>query len=507
MSSLQQIPRPPWGAEWLLLRCLGASDITRSILGDLSEDCGRLARRRGALTAYFWYWRQALVLACSLGLSDRRQRRQPLSSLVVAEIKGESVSDLLRPSAWISDAKYALRAVRKDPRLFLFAVPIVGLGIGACTAVFSVLSPLMLRQLPLTEAERLVWIANDGVGGMSAVTSRTSNLRDFRDRTQSFTAITGYNAFFEHRSYNLVGEGEPERLVGAAVAQDFLQVLGVQPLHGRAFVLEEGADNGPPVVILSHALWQRRFAADPAVVGSTISFSNGPLEVVGVLPPSFDFASIFTPSTRVDFLHVFPISDQTDRWGNTLSMIGRLAPGATVASAQAELDAVLAALKKDDPERWGLGAKVSSLKGQIAGPFRSAMLLLAAAAGAVMLIVCVNLSNLLLASSTKRSREMAVRSALGASRWRLLRQLLIESSLLATAGAGVGLLLAVSITEFAASDNALSIPLLRSVSVDGGALLFTTALTFVVGLAAGLVPPCRFPTAVRQLPSKARAGD
>lgn len=386
------------------------------------------------------------------------------------------------------DARHALRAVRKDLRLLIFAVSIIGLGVGACTAVFSVLNPLLLRQLPLAEAERLVWIANSGEGGMSAVTSRTSNLRDFRALSRSFDGLTGYNAFFEQRSYNLAGDGEPVRLVGADVAQDFLDVLGVEPQLGRSFVEEEGRFGGPQAIILSDATWTRQFGGDPAVVGTAISLNGQPTEVVGVLPSSFDFASLFTPQTRVDFLRPFPISDETDRWGNTISMIGRLAPGATVASAQAELDRILEGLSAADPARWGLGAAVSGLQSTIAGPFRSALLLLAAAAGVVMLIVCVNLSNLLLAKRARRSDEMAVRSALGAPRSRLVRQLLIESLLLSAAGALVGLGLAVAATRFVAGTEGLSIPLLRTISVDGTALLLASGLAIVVGLLVGMVP-------------------
>lgn len=391
-----------------------------------------------------------------------------------------------------TDARYALRAVRKDLSLFVFAASIIGIGIGACTAVFSVLSPLMIRDLPFTEPERLVWIANDGErGNMSAVTSRSSNLRDFRAQSESFDGITGYFAFFEAMGTNLVGEGEPERLVGVPVAWDFLDVLGVDPVVGRNFVEEEGAWGGPDVVLLTHDFWQRRFAGDESIVGQTLDLDDDPHLVAGVLPASFDFASIFAPHTRIDFLGTFPIADETDRWGNTLALIGRLAPGATVASAQAELDVIIDGLERDDPERWGLGAVVTGLRDEISGPFRSAMGLLAAAALAVMLIVCVNLSNLLLARGRRRQNEMAVRSALGASRARLTRQLLFESLLLSTSGAALGLLLAQSAIRFVRRSQAVDIPLLETVSLDASALLFTTLLAVIVGLVIGLVPALR----------------
>ena len=394
-------------------------------------------------------------------------------------------------SAPEQDAGYALRSIRRDLGFFAVAMVIIGLGIGASTAVFSVMRPLMFKPLPFDHPGRLVWVANGRTGGMSMVTSRTSNLRDFRALSDSFEGLTGYFAFFEAASYNLVGEGQPERLIGVDVARDFLDVLGVEPHPGRNFVDEEGLWGGPPAVILSRAFWQRRFGGDPGVVGTSITLNNRATEVVGVLPATFDFASLFAPHTRVDFLRPFPISDETDRWGNTLSMIGRLKPGATVASAQAELDAIIRGLKEADPERWGLGAVVTELQRQIASPFRSGLLLLAAAAAAVMLIVCVNLSNLLLARWPRRSQEMAVRSAFGAPRSRLMRQLLFESLLLALGGAVSGAGVATLATRWVASSTGINIPLLRTVAVDGTALWFAFLAAVVAGLLVGIVPALR----------------
>ena len=191
-----------------------------------------------------------------------------------------------------------------------------------------------------------------------------------------------------------------------------------------------------------------------------------PTEVVGVLPADFDFASTFVPASRVDFLRPFPIADETDRWGNTMAIIGRLRPDATVASAQADLDRMVAELQAADPDRWGLGGVVLPLREHIAGGFRKALLLLAAAAGAVMLVACLNLSNLLLARGRARGREMAVRSALGADRGRLVRQLVLESVMLALAGGALGALMALAVTRVVAGTTAVQIPMLSAVSVD-----------------------------------------
>jgi predicted permease len=323
---------------------------------------------------------------------------------------------------------------------------------------------------------------------LSTVTSRTSNLRDYRRLSQSFDGLTGYNAFFDYSSYTLVGEGEPERLVGVGVAQDFLDVLGVQPQIGRNFVDEEGIWDGRRAVILTHSFWARRYGAKPEIVGRSITLNNQPTAVVGVLPAWFDFGSLFSPGSRIDFLIPFPISDETDRWGNTLVMVGRLAPGATVQKAQAELDLINQQLKEADPARWGLGAAVTNLQEKITGRFRGALTVLACAVGVVLLIACVNLSNLLLARSAVRQQEIAVRRAMGAGRARLARQMLTESLVLSGCGAVAGLFIAYATTRAVAGTRAFSIPLLQAVEIDGSALAFTLIVALGTGLLFGIVP-------------------
>ena len=386
------------------------------------------------------------------------------------------------------DLRYAFRAARRDAGFFAFAVLILGVGIGANTAIFSIVNPLLLRPLPFEEAERLVWIANSGEGGRSAVTSRTSNLRDFRTLSTSFEALTGYNAFFDYEGLNLVGDGEPERLVGVGVARNFLEVLGVEPALGRNFVEEEGIFDGRRAVLLTDGFWRRRYAADPEIVGRSITLNAEPTTVVGVLPASFDFASTFSPGARIDLLLPFPISDETDRWGNTLVIIGRLEPGATIETAQAELDLIIRQLEEADEGRWGLGAVVSGLQAHITGPYRRALYVLGFAVGLVMLIACANLSNLLLARGSTRQKEMAVRSALGAGRARMIRQMLTESLVLSASGALFGIAVAYGVTRVVASTSAVRMPLLESVTLDGSALLFTVAVALAAGITFGLVP-------------------
>jgi hypothetical protein len=189
------------------------------------------------------------------------------------------------------DIRYALRRIRREPSFAVFAVSIMAIGVAAVTAVFSVMSPLMLRPLPFANQERLVWIAGSASGGMSSVTSRAFNLRDYRTYNRSFEALTGFYAFFDYDSYNLVGDGPPERLVGVGVAQNFLPVLGIAPLLGRNFAAEESVWNGRRAVILTHGFWTRRFGCDANIIGRSITQSGEPAEIVGVLPKWFDFAS------------------------------------------------------------------------------------------------------------------------------------------------------------------------------------------------------------------------
>lgn len=477
---IQQPPyrQPPRLARRLLERALEDDPAAQAILGDLHEDYVRMAGRRGPRAAGRFYLREAVSLA--LG----RLARRALSR----DSRGARSSPL---RALAQDASFALRVLRRTPAFSLFTAAVMALGVGAATAVFSVLQPLILAPLPFEDAEELVWVSNvaePGDNSLSAVTSRSINLRDFRERSGSFQGITGYHAFFETWPYALTGDGEPELLVGVGVAHDFLDVLGVEPLRGRGFTEEEGRWRGPPAVILSHGFWRRRFGADPAIVGRSITLNDEPRTVVGVLPSSLDFASIFTPGKRVDFLLPFSIGEETGFLGNTMFFIGRLRRGVSPEAAQDELDAIVAALQGEQPGRWGLAAEVTPLREHLAGPFRPALVLLAAAAGTLLLIVCVNVSNIILARSPRRAREVAVRKAVGATRVRLARQLVFETLAISLAGAALGSLLAWGATRVVATSAGIQIPLLNQVQVDGRALLFAVGVAVLTGLLVGLVP-------------------
>jgi predicted permease len=387
------------------------------------------------------------------------------------------------------DLRYGARMLLKQPGFTLIAVVTLALGIGANTTIFSVMNALVFRSLPFTEAERLVWIANVGEDGLSGQTTRMNNYIDWRTLNQSFSDLAGYFAFSDYESFSLTGSGEPERLSGYFITQNFLPLLGVQPLLGRNFDAEESRLNGRKAVLLSYGFWQRRFGGDARIIGQTITLKDQATVVVGVLPPTFDFASTFTPGARVDLLAPFPVAKELDGMGNTLAVIGRLKSGVHIPQAQAEFEALNQQLQKQYPARGtGFGARMTGLQQQINGRFQRGLWVLFAAVGCVLLIACANLSNLMLVRASARRKEIALRLALGATRWRLVRQMLTESVLLAIAGAAVGLPLALFATDTIASTNAFSIPLLQAVKVDTTALLFTLAVTVGTGLLFGVLP-------------------
>ncbi len=388
----------------------------------------------------------------------------------------------------LQDLRYSFRSMRRNAGFAVFATLIAGLGVGASATVFSVVNTLIVRPLPFERSSELVWIANRDLPDLSGQTTQVGYLLDLRERTQTLSAVAGYFAFYGVGDNLLSGRGEPERLSGVPVSENFFDVLGVKPLLGRAFNAQESAWNGPKVVMLGNGLWQRRFNRDPAIIGTSLVINDTPHTVVGVLPASFDFATIFAPGGRFDLYFPFPLSPETNRWGNTMAMIGRLKPGATAASAHAEVRTLAPMMSREHPERNGFEGIVKPLSQHVSGNIRPAVLVLAGAVGMVMLIVCANLSNLLLARTAARQKEIAIRMALGAGRKRLLAQMLTEGFVLSSGGAVLGLALAVAGTRLLTQLDAVSIPLLRDVRTDVAALVFTIGVTLITGIVFGLAP-------------------
>jgi ABC-type antimicrobial peptide transport system permease subunit len=342
------------------------------------------------------------------------------------------------------DVRYAVRTLLRDAGFAAFAILIVGLGVGASCTIFSVVNTLLIRPLPFRDPGRLVWIANhqDETNDMSGKTSQTDYLLDLRAKNQSYEDLAAYFAFYGLGDAKMIGNGQPERLTSVPVTQNFFPLLGVEPQMGRQFSAEECKQNGPRVTMLSDGLWRRKFAADPNIVGRALSFDGGPVTVVGVLPATFDFSTVFTPGSRVDMFEPLPLSPEMNREGNTVAIIGRLKPGVSVQSAAAETAVLGKLLQQAHKDRNDFEPKVSGLALHVSGQLRPTLLVLACAVGVVMLIVCANLSNLLLARGATRKKEIAIRTAMGAGRGRLLGQMLTESLVLSCCGAALGLLLA-----------------------------------------------------------------
>ena len=399
----------------------------------------------------------------------------------------------MRLDSFRQDLRYTLRTLTRDPAFTAFAILIVGLGIGASATVFSVVNTLLIRPLPFASPDRLVWITNHDVSGLSGQTTQVNHFLNLREQNQSFAGLAAYMAFYGVGDNLLTGHGEPERLSGVEVSDNFFQLLGVQPRIGRLFNAEECKWHGPKAVLLSHGLWERRFASDPAIVGTALSINDEPVTVVGILPATFDFGSVFAPGRHIDLYSPFPLTPETNRWGNTLAIVGRLRPNVTVASAQAELTLLADRSTKANPQINTFEGKIKPLGDYVSGRLRLALFVLASAVGVVMLIVCTNLSNLLLARTAARQKEIAIRTAVGAGRGRLLRQMLTEGIVLSVCGAAVGLLLAVAGTKALAHLDAMRIPLLQNVRLDARALGFTLVVAIVTGVVFGLAPALQIP--------------
>ena len=324
-------------------------------------------------------------------------------------------------------------------------------------------------------------------------TTQVGHFVDLRHAATSFTDLAGWSNFYHPGDSELTGLGEPERLTSVPVTTNLFALLGVQPAFGRFFTPDETARplGAPPAVILGHGYWVRRFGADPGIVGRTLMLNNAPALVVGILPASFDFSSVFTPSVSADVFVPWPLTDQTNRRGNTMRIVGRLRSGVTAAQAQAELTGLAPAIERLHPERNGIRPVVVSLATRVSGSIRPALMVLAGAVALVMLIVCANLANLQLARLGARQKEMAVRVALGAGRLRLLRQLLTESLVLAGVGAVLGIALAMVGTRELAHLTALKLPLLNFIRVDVKVVTFTLGIALLAGVLFGVLPAFR----------------
>ena len=398
----------------------------------------------------------------------------------------------LRMERFMQDLRYALRTLGRERGFTAIAILILALGIGANIVVFSVVHTILLRPLPFFEPDRLVWIAPPNTGHDKSSSTYTADAYDdLRAMNRSFVDVTGFNAFTAPDNLKLTGKGEPVPVTDVPVIGNFFQVLGVTPVVGRLFNAEETRNGG--VVVLSYAYWKREFGGDPSIVGKSITLDEHPVPVVGVLPASFDFGAVFSPGAKVDMFDPQNLEDIRNGGGNTVTLIARLKPGVTLEQARSEARDLFPRLyfEKKHPETLGnykdRGFPIW-LKDFVSGSLRRSLTVLWCAVGMILLIVCVNLSNLMLGRAAARTKEFALRVALGAGRGRLIRQLVTESLVLSGAGAALGLGLAYAATAWLSQQGSIALPLLSFVNIDGAVLGWTVGIALGVGLLIGLAP-------------------
>jgi putative ABC transport system permease protein len=425
------------------------------------------------------------------GLAPQQAREAALREFGGVEQSKENCRDA-RKVSWIQDLiqdlRFAARMLRKNPEFTAVAVLTLALGIGTNTAVFSLLNGVLLQPLPYRDPSRLalVW-EKDDQGHRDNATFATYT--DWKAMSKSFEELALYRLW----TPTVSGSGGPEQLTGLRVTNNYFRTLGVQPALGRDFLPQEDFPASSHVVIISHGLWARRFSSDPNIAGKTITLNSVPYHVVGVLPENYESLMNMNPREPTAEIWGALGYDASQPWAcrtcHHLIAIGRLRPGVTFAQATAEMDTISAALWKTYPKDYSAaGVILTPLREELLGPVSTTLFALFGAVTLVLLVACTNLANLLLARATQRNKEMVVRTALGAARGRILRQLLAENSLLALLGASLGLIPAYWTPKILASLGAGDIPRLAEVRLDWRVVLFTFGVALLTGLLSGIAP-------------------
>ena len=396
------------------------------------------------------------------------------------------------------DIRYALRAFAKHPEFTLAAVLSLAIGIGANTSIFSVANALLLRPLPYKDANRLVILWNRSPGlNITEDWFSPAQYLDIKNGHQGFEQV----AIAIGGNYNLTGEREPERVGVTRVSSNLLPMLGVSAERGRLFVPGEDSPGAAATAVLTDGMWARRYGRDPEMIGKSITINGQPYEVVGILPQRFALPREVLPlldgTEQADIFLPLPLGPNAAqiRTNEDYNIVGKLKPGVSVVPAQAEMDTITARLRRDYPENYppngGLTFSIVPLLEQVVGNVRPALLVLLGSVGLVLLIACANVANLQLSRAVARQQEIAVRTALGASRWRIIRQLLTESVLLALGGGALGILMCLGSMQWIHVLGTKSIPRLQDVGIDSRVLLFTVLLSVCSGILFGLAPALR----------------
>lgn len=462
--------RPPAIATWLLKRLLSV-DVAEAYLGDLEEDFHSLRRIHGASAARRHYWRELLRAPYLV-------RPTHSAATSASEDPGDGLVTTL-----LADVRYAVRNLLRRPAFAALVIGTLALGIGATTAIFSAVYPILIAPLPYPHAERLVVVserAKDGTsGGIGYAT--IEDLRTMNHSFEAIAAITGWQP-------TITGRAEPERLTGQNVSFSFFKVLGVAPALGRDFREDEDVRGVPRVAILSNQLWRNRFGGDSTLIGKTITLSETPFTVIGIMPASFE--NIVGPQaqiwTTLRYNTTLPFACRTC---HHVRAIGRLKADVTPRQALADLNTISARLVADHPSEYSApGMLAPTLAEQVTSAVRPALLAVFGAVTLLLLIACANVTNLLLARGAQRQGEFAVRVALGAGQGRIARQLLTESLLLALVAGTVGVGIAIAGVRGLVAIAPPRLPRIDAIHVNAMALLFTLSTATIIGLVFGLVP-------------------